>query len=136
MGAHQFGNKPVISGAMYIERYPSHILPQGFNESKWLTLHINYNFCPGHPFGQYFCFLMRDFPYTPCSYKWRIPNVTQNPLSVDTIFTVPRRGNVVSHIKLEVLVYFLPVFGFSPSNFEGNAHLPFESFGRSFPSCI
>ena len=37
---------------------------------------------------------------------------------------------------MEVLVYFLPVFRFPPSNFEGNTHLSFACSRRSFPSCL
>ena len=49
VGAHQFGNKLVISEAFYVERYPPYILPQGFNKSKWLTFHVTVNLCPGAP---------------------------------------------------------------------------------------
>ena len=43
VGAHQFGNKPVIYGAVYVESYLPHILTQGFNESEWLTFHVTVN---------------------------------------------------------------------------------------------
>ena len=31
MGDHRFGNKPVFYGAVYVERYSPHIMPQSFN---------------------------------------------------------------------------------------------------------
>ena len=137
VGAHQFGNKPVIYGAVYIERYPPHILHIFFltNPSGLPSMYLS-TCAPGHPFSQYLRFLMSDCPYIPWSCKWTIPTVTQNPLSIDTISPVPWRGTIISDIKLEVLVYFLPVVRFSPSKFDGNDHLPFAYFGRSFPSCI
>ena len=50
MSAHQFGNKPVISVTVYVESYPPpHIPPQGFNESKWLNIHVTVNMCHGAP---------------------------------------------------------------------------------------
>ena len=64
----------------------------------------------------------------PLSHKIHFP-LTQFP-------PVQWRGSIVSHIKPEVLVYFLPMFGFSPSKHEEKAHLPFVSLGWSFPSCI
>ena len=51
---------------------------------------------------------MSDCPCTSCSCKWRIPTVTQKPLYIDTILTVPRRGTVISHIKLEGLSVIPP----------------------------
>ena len=61
--------------------------------------------------------------------------VTQNPLSIDTIFPVPCRGSVISHIKVDVLVNFRPL-SFLPLNLDRNAHLPVKSLGRFFPSWI
>ena len=45
-------------------------------------------------------------------------------------------GTVISHMREEVFVYFLPVIAFFPSKADGNAHLPVSSFVRSLPYWI
>ena len=68
--------------------------------------------------------LINDCPNTPRSCRCKIPAVTQNPLSIVTIFPVLWMGTVISHMREEVFVYFLPLVAFFPSKADGNAHLP------------
>ena len=62
LGTHQFGNKPVISGTVYFEMYSPHILLQVFSKSKWLTIHVTVNMCPGEPLWPIFSLLCEKFP--------------------------------------------------------------------------
>ena len=63
-----------------------------------------------------------------------MPTVTQNPLSIKIILAMLWIGSAILYIRLEVFVDILLEFKFLPLKFDGNAHFPDASFGRSLPS--
>ena len=122
MGAHQFGNKPFIYGAVYFERYPLHIQTQGFNKSKCLTLHVTVNLCPGAPLKPILFLLderltintvlvqMEDYHcHTKSTFHWH-----NLPPAVKRHCHITHQGGDLNLLPPRVMIFSLKLWGERP----------------------
>ena len=101
---------------MHIEGSPVYVLSEGLHKPKRFPLKMSINLVSGASLRPILTFL--DQQLSIHAKVMKVENIhchAKKLLSMETTFPVLWVGSVMSHMSVEVLVYFRPVFALFPS---------------------